>query len=201
MKTPTRFTALGYLFFIALGLISCHRDEIPQYTLELTQGDGTRESYTFFAGGMLLVRDGDKHLVIKTTDGNSKEEIGLDVTSYTMAEDTTKRELTIQKSGTNNQRISLTKSALLDPAGTVQINLQSVTMQKQATQNPKGKCKGNCCEAKCFSLWCCVDPDECKNVPCDCKPPSGCPGPPSGTVTAFVMELFRSGKDMMVFKI
>ena len=200
MKSPTFSIAAATLASCLLLFTACHRDETPQYTIEFTQGDGTRESYTITTGNTLLVHDGDRQIVVKTVSSDNKDELGLDVTSYSIVQDTLKGEHTIQKSGSSSQRISLTKSTLLDPASTVQINLQSIVMAKAATTNPKGACKGICCEAKCFSLWCCADPDECKNVPCDCKPPGACPGAPSGTVTAHVLELFKSGKDLMVFK-
>jgi hypothetical protein len=186
------------LFFLVL-CTACHQSEVQQYTVELTQGDGTRESYNLVEGGLLLVYDGEMNHIVKIDSVVTSDDLGLNVTSYSVAHDSIKGEYTIQKTGATKQRISLTKSALLDPGGTVQVNLQSISTVK-ATQNPKGKCMGNCCEAKCFSLWCCADPDECKDVPCDCKPPSGCLVTHTVIQPSHFFEVHHSGKDMMVFK-
>jgi hypothetical protein len=191
-------SALAIVFYLLL-CTACHQNEVQQFTVELTQGDGTRESYNMAAGGLLLVYDGEMHHVVNMDSVVANDELGLDVTSYSVAHDTIKGEYTVQRTGATRQKISLTKSALLDPGGTVQVNLQSVSTVK-ATQNPKGKCRGNCCEAKCFSLWCCVDPDECKDVPCDCKPPSGCLVTHTVISASQFFELHHSGKDMMVVK-
>ena len=173
------------------------RTTVQHFTVELTQGDGTRENYTMIPGGLLVVHDDDMHVVAKAVPGNENE-LALEVTRYNVTLDSARREYTIQKAGISNQRISLTKSALLDPTGNVQVNLQS--MQKQATQNPKGACKGICCEAKCFSVYCCADPDECKNVPCDCKPPAGCLVTHTALQATHFFELYRSGKELVVVK-
>ena len=180
-------------------LTSCHHDQVQQFNVDLLQGDGTKESYAMYAGSMLLVNDGDMHVVAKVTNG-SKDELELQVTRYTVTRDTSKREYMIQKAGSSSNKIAMKKITLLDPNGRVQVNLQSVAMIDTG-RHPVGACQGNCCEAKCFSTFCCSDPDECKNAPCDCKPPANCPGQPSGGQQAsHFFELFLSGKDMMAFK-
>lgn len=199
MKLTTYSLSSLLLLSSLLFITACQREEIPQFTLELTQEDGTRENYILGTGNMLLVYDGDMRMVVKTTGVDSDEELGLEVTTYSLSRDTVNNAYTITKTGNTTQRITLTKSALLDPAGTVQVNLQSVT-RIQATQNPKGKCKGNCCEAKCFSLWCCADTEECKDVPCDCKPPSGCLVTHTVIQPANYFDLYASGKDALVVK-
>jgi len=198
MKTPIFSTVSSLLLFFILLFMACRSEQVQQFNVDLKFGDGTKESYAMFPGSMLLVHDGDMHVVVKAVSGN-KDELELQVTRYTIALDSVKRERTIQKAGVNTKKISTTKNALLDPAGTVQVNLQSVAMIDTG-RRPKGACGGNCCEAKCFSTFCCTDPDECKSVPCDCKPPSNCPGQPSPDQTAHFFELFLSGKDVMVFK-
>jgi len=147
---------------------------------------------------MVLVNEGNTHVIAKAISGNDKE-LELQVTRFTVTQDTIKRAHTIQKAGATTNKISMAKSALLDPSGTVQVKLESVAMIDTG-RRPRGACQGNCCEAKCFSTFCCSDPDECKNVPCDCKPPSNCPGQPNPDQTAHFFELFLSGKDVMVFQ-
>ena len=186
-------TIMGILFILA-----CGQKKVQQFTIELTQSDGSKETYTMGAGSMLQVNDGDMHVVAKVITGN-KDELDLQVNRYTLTQDTMKKELTVQQSGTATNKIAMAKSSLLDPNGRVQVKLVSMAMIDTGN-GPVGACKGNCCEATCFSTFCCVDPDECKNAPCDCKAPSGCPGQPSPTQTAHLFELFMSGKNMMAFK-
>jgi hypothetical protein len=150
------------------------------------------------AGSMLLVNEGDMHVVAKLVSGKGNE-MELQVTRYTITHDTIKGAHTIQKADGSTAKFAKAKSALLDPTGTVQVKLESMAMIDTG-RGPKGACKGNCCEAKCFSTFCCSDPDECKNVPCDCKPPSNCPGQPNPDQTAYFFELFQSGKDMIIFQ-
>lgn len=196
MKPQSISIPLYILVSCMVFCMSCHHVQVQQFTVELTQGDGTRESYAMTVGSLLLVNDSDMHVVAKTINGDEGE-LELEVTRYTVTQDTVKGEYTIQKSGVSNQKISLTKSALLDPTGNVQVNLQSVA---KANNNPKGACKGICCEAKCFSTYCCADPDECKNVPCDCKPPAGCLVTHTALQATHFFEMYRSGKEMMVVK-
>jgi len=198
MKPQSFSSFLSILLFCTLPFMACHHEHMQQFTVDLQQSDGTKESYAMFAGSMLLVNDGDMHVVAKVVGGN-KDELELQVTRYTVARDTINRAYTIQKVRTSTTKISLANNAMLDPMGGVQVNLQSVAMIDTGNR-PVGACQGNCCEAKCFSTFCCSDPDECKNTPCDCKPPSNCPGQPTGPQASHFFELFMSGKDMMVFK-
>jgi hypothetical protein len=193
MKAPFLIFALASALTFSA---ACHREQETQFVIELTQGNGTRENHTLTVGSLMLVHDGEMHVIAKLLSG-SDDGIELEVTNYSVTEDTTRREYTVQKTGVNIQQISTTNSALLDPSGNVQINLQS--MQK-ANKDPKGACKGICCEAKCFSVWCCADPDECKNVPCDCKAPPGCLTTHTAIWASQFFELERSGKEVMVFK-
>jgi hypothetical protein len=177
---------------------ACHHTLVQQFAVELTKGDGTRERYVMAPGSMLLVHDGDMHVVAKAIK-RDKDALELEVTRYTTTQDTVKGEFTIQKSGLSNQRISLTKSALLDETGNVQVNLQSM-VNVDTGKGPKGACQGKCCEAKCFSTYCCADPDECKDVACDCKPPAGCLVTHTALQATHYFEMYRSGKDLMVVK-
>lgn len=199
MKTPLLiFPLFGILFCLTL-LTSCRHEQVQEFTVDLTYSDGSTDSYKMYAGSLLLVNEGDMHVVAKVVSGDEKE-MKLEVMRYTISQDSNKAEHTIRRTGANTYRMLLAKNELLDPAGTVQVKLQSMAMINTGT-GPVGACKGNCCEAKCFSTFCCSDPDECRNVPCDCKPPSNCPQPPTGGQTAAqFFELFQSGKETMVFK-
>jgi hypothetical protein len=198
MKTPFFSTALSFLLFYTILFMSCGHKHVQQFTVDLQYSDGSKESYAMYAGSMLLVNHGDMHVVAKVISGNDKE-LELQVTRYAVTLDSVKKAHTIQKAGTNTNKISLAKSDLLDPAGTVQVTLNSVAFIDTG-RRPKGACQGNCCEAKCFSTFCCTDPDECKNAPCDCKPPSNCPVPPTNPQASHFFELFLSGKELMVFQ-
>ena len=198
MKPQSLSKTLSILIGCMVLCMSCHRVLVPQFAVELTQRDGTRDSYDMTVGSLLLVNDGEMHVVAKAIAGD-EDELELEVTRYTITPDTVKGEYTIQKSGARNQRISLTKSALLDPTGNVQVNLQSMA-KVDTGKGPKGACLGNCCEAKCFSTFCCADPYECKDVPCDCKPPAGCVVTHTALLAKHFFELYRSGKEMMVVK-
>ena len=190
------FTLLLCVFlFLACG----KKEQVRQFTVELSFRDGSKESYPMLPGSVIYVHDGPMQLMAQAGQG-TQDELEMQVTTYTVATDTVKKESTVRKEGSSAKKLSVSKHELLDPAGTVQVTLSSVAMVNTGN-NPKGACKGNCCEAKCFSTWCCSDPDECKNVPCDCKPPSNCPGQPTPDQTALFFEIFRSGKDVMVFKI
>ena len=197
MKAHSFSFVLSVMLFCMTLFTSCHHDQLPQFNVDVIQGDGTKESHAMFAGSMLLVNDGDMHFVAKVANG-SKDGLELQVTRYTVSRDTSKREYVIQKAGSSTSRISMKNNTLLDPNG-LQISLQSVAMIDTG-RHPVGACQGNCCEAKCFSTFCCSDPDECKNAPCDCKPPSNCPGQPTPPQAVHFFELFMSGKDMMAFK-
>jgi len=197
MKTPIFSTVLSILFFCMM-LMACGHKQAPQFNVVLQYGDGNKDNYAMVPGSMVLVNEGNTHVIAKAISGNDKE-LELQVTRFTVTQDTIKRAHTIQKAGATTNKISMAKSALLDPSGTVQVKLESVAMIDTG-RRPRGACQGNCCEAKCFSTFCCSDPDECKNVPCDCKPPSNCPGQPNPDQTAHFFELFLSGKDLMVFQ-
>ena len=197
MKTPLLSTVLSVMF-CTLMFMACRPEQVQQFNVDLQYSDGTKESYAMFPGSIILVHQGDMNAVVKAISGNDKE-LELQVTRYTVTLDSIKRERTIQKAGAKNEKLSVAKKTSLDPTGNVQVNLQSVAMMDTG-RRPKGACGGNCCEAKCFSTFCCTDPDECKSVPCDCKPPSNCPGQPTPDQTAHFFELFLSGKDVMVFK-
>ncbi|HZV68606.1 MAG TPA: hypothetical protein VFG10_03650 [Saprospiraceae bacterium] len=198
MKTQFFSTVLSVMLCCMVFLMACRHEKAQQFNVDLQYSDGSKESYAMYEGSTLLVNDGDMHVVAKVKSGNENE-LELEVTRYTITHDSIKREHTIQKAGANTNKISKAKNTALDPTGTVQVNLQSMAMIDTGRQ-PKGACKGICCEATCFSVWCCYDVEECKNAPCDCKSPSNCPGQPSGGQTAALFELFKSGKDMMVFK-
>jgi hypothetical protein len=198
MKTPIFSTIFCVVLFSTLLFTACRHEQVPQFNVVLQNGDGSKESYAMFAGNMLLVNEGDMHVVAKVIGGN-KDELELQVSRYSITHDSIKGAHTIQKAGTSTQKIAMAKNGLLDPTGTVQVKLESIAMIDTG-RGPRGACQGNCCEAKCFSTFCCSDPDECKNVPCDCKPPSNCPGQPNPDQTAHFFELFQSGKDLMVFK-
>jgi len=197
MKTPFFSTILSALLFCMLWM-ACGHKHVQQFNVVLQYSDGSKDNYAMMAGSMLAVNEGNLHVVAKAVSGNDNE-MELQVTSYTVTVDSVKKAHTIQKAGTSNNKLSKAKSALLDPTGTVQVNLESVSLIDTGRQ-PKGACQGNCCEAKCFSTFCCIDPDDCKNVPCDCKPPSNCPGQPNPDQTAHLWQLFLSGKDLMVFQ-
>ena len=196
MKTPLFSSVVRILLFCPVLLIACRHEQVKQFSVDLHYGDGTKESYTMVEGSMLQINEGDLHVIAKVKSG-TKDELELEVTRFTVTHDTIKKAHTVQKTGTNTNKLAMTKSALLDPAGGVQVQPQSMALVNTGNQ-PKGACKGICCEAKCYSTWCCSDPDECKNVPCDCKPPSNC-GPQPDVVAAQFFELFNSGKDVMVF--
>lgn len=198
MRTQFNPTVLSVILSCMLLLIACRHEQIQQFTVDFHYGDGSKESYAMFAGSTLLVHEGDMHVIAKVLSG-SKDELELEVTRYTVTHDTIKEEHTIQKAGTNTQKISMTKQAMLDTAGGVQVQPQSMAMIDTG-QGPKGACKGNCCEAKCHSIFCCADPDECKNVPCDCKSPPNCNVTHTALQATHFFEIFRSGKDLMVVK-
>jgi hypothetical protein len=149
-------------------------------------------------GSMFYVHDGDKHVIAKTTSGNENE-LNLDVTHYAIKRDSLQREYTIQKQGSENHKIEKGTRALLVPGGYVHATFQSMAMIDTGNQ-PVGACKGVCCEATCFSVFCCGDSHECKNTPCDCKGPANCPSPQPNPQASHFFELFKSGKNEMVFK-
>ena len=186
---------------VCVGLLfACgEKKQVQQFNVVLSFRDGTKEAYPMLAGSVIYVHDGPLQLIAQAVKG-TENELELEVTSYTVATDTVKKESTVRKESAMTKKLSVSKNELLDQAGTVQVTLNSVNLVNTGN-NPKGACKGNCCEAKCFSTWCCSDPNECKDVPCDCKPPSNCPGQPLPDQTALFFEIFKSGKDVMVFKI
>ncbi len=198
MKTPIISTVLRVMLFTTVLFMACHHEQVQQFTIDLQYGDGTKESYAMVAGSMLLVNEGDLHVVAKIISG-SKNDMEMQVARYNMTHDSIKGMHTIQKVSANTNRFAMAKNSLLDPTGTVQVILQSMAMIDTG-RRPKGACQGNCCEAKCFSTFCCSDPDECNNVPCNCQPPSNCPGQPTGGQTSHFFQLFMSGKNMVAFK-
>jgi hypothetical protein len=198
MKTPLFSTASSVMLFCMFLFLGCTHKQVQQFNVGLQLSNGSKESHAMIAGSMLLVNDGDMHILAKVISGNETE-LELQVTRYTVTHDSIKRENTIQKAATNTAKITKSKNATLDPTSTVQVTLQSMAMIDTGN-GPVGACKGNCCEATCFSTFCCLDPNECKNAPCDCKAPSGCPGQTTGPQAVHFFELFQSGKDMMVFK-
>ncbi len=198
MKTQLSSTASGFILFCLVLFLGCTHKQVKQFNVDLQLSNGNRESHAMTAGSMLLVNDGDMHILAKVISG-TESELELQVTRYSVTHDSIKGENTIQKAASNTNKLTKSKNTTLDPSSTVQVTLQSMAMIDTGN-GPVGACKGNCCEATCFSTFCCIDPDECKNAPCDCKGPSNCPGQTTGPQAVHFFELFMSGKDMMVFK-
>lgn len=198
MKTQLFSTGLIIMLFGMILFMACRHEQMQQFTVSLVNIDGTKETYAMYAGSMLLVNEGDMHVVAKAVRGNETE-LELEVTRFTVTHDSIKGGYTIQKADANTNKISKAKNGLLNPAGGVQVQLESMAMIDTG-RRPRGACQGVCCEAKCFTLYCCSDPDECKNAPCNCQPPSNCPKPQPDAPASHFFELYLSGKDVMVFK-
>jgi hypothetical protein len=195
-------SSYNYYFTVFLCLVilaACRHEQAPQFSIDLQYSDGTKESHTMLTGSMLYINDGNLQAVLQAVSGTDKD-LELKISRYTVSSDSLSGEHTLQLAGTQTQKIATTENAMLDSTTSVQVSLQSVAMI-DIDRGPLGPCQAKCCEATCFSTFCCVDPLECKDVPCDCKPTGPCPGQPSGPLASHFFELFRSGKDVMVFKI
>ncbi len=189
---------LAHSFFASILFIACGPKKVQLYNVDVTLADGSKQSYAMHEGSMLLVHDGEVHTVTKVVNGN-EHELELQVTRYTVTHDSIKGENTISKTVANTNKITKGTPVALDPSGTAKVSLQTTTMGGERQGTTVG-CNGVCCEATCFSVYCCGDNGACKDTPCDCKGPSNCPGTQTALAAQY-FEVFRSGKDMMVFKI
>jgi len=177
---------------------SCGHSKSPEYTVSLTFPDGTTETHIMMKGSMLLINQGDQHLVAKAIDGTNNTLV-WQVARYGTTRDTLKRELTLKKMEATTTNLTMSKSTTVDPTGGVQVQLQSMAMIDPGKQ-PKGPCGGICCEATCFTVSCCGDVFECKNAPCNCKGPANCPGQDTNPQPSRFFDLYKSGNDVLVLK-
>lgn len=198
MKNSTLSTFLVMLVSITL-FLSCAQKEEMQLTVDLTYPDGTKESFPMVKGNMLLIHHGDQHYLAKAVN-ETDSTLSLEVTNYGIAMDSMRGERSVKKMGSATTNLSLNRKAMIDPSGTVHIELKSVARMDAGKTPPKGACAGVCCEATCYSVFCCGDSDECKNTPCDCKPTTACPGQDPTPSPARFFDMFLAGKDVMVLE-
>jgi len=198
MKAPINL----HLLLISCCMIICFacgkKNQTRQYTIDLMFADGTHETHQLVNGNMLYIHQGDQQYIVQVADG-SDSTMMLEVTNYGVTRDSMRNEQTIRKTGSSKSSLSLKRQTQLDPSGGVQVTVSSMAMIDTGRQ-PRGACKGKCCEATCFTMSCCSDPDECKNAPCNCTAPGPCPGQNPSPQASHFFELFKSGKELLVVK-
>lgn len=185
--------------FCLMMLTSCQKEQIPQYTIQLTLPDGTQETHVMMAGSTLMVRDSILHTMIKVMESQDST-MALEVTHYTTLMDTTTKEATIQKMESGEQRLRQNNSLSFPAGGKIKATVASM-MLIDPSKIPQGICQGICCTATCWSQICCGDEFECKNVPCKCDSPSNCPQPNPPSISSRVIEMYRDKMDRAVVRL
>lgn len=177
---------------------SCRDKQVKQYGITVTHPDGSTIRHTMVEGSLLFIHDGTRSIVAKATSA-SDSVLGFQVVHYSSLQEGNSKTFTIKKQKESKHTLALAKSTGFDLSGNVKVTLTSMAMIDTG-RRPRGACQGNCCEATCFSTFCCSDPDECKNAPCDCKPTTDCPGNEPTPQPSRFFELFRSGKETLLVK-
>ena len=139
-------------------LTSCQKEQIPQYTIQLTLPDGSQETHIMMAGSTMMVRDSGMHTMIKVMESQDST-MALEVTHYTTTMDTTTKEATIQKMESGEQRLRQNNSLSFPAGGKVKASVASMIMI-DPSKIPQGFCQGICCTATCWSTICCGDEFE-----------------------------------------
>lgn len=170
----------------------CQKPKIQQFNLTLSFPDGTTENHTLTENKLLLVQDGDEHIILKARNG-SKDTLLLQTVRYNMQTDSASGKKTIKR--LDDSSISLTGGRKVKAHTGSGVAISYTTMMMIDTgEGPLGGCLGNCCSATCFTTSCCWDAFECRDVPCDCKAPDNCPKP---MPAAHFFELFKNGSPLL----
>lgn len=183
------------LFYSVILMSGCRHEKTPHFVMDLVHRDGNVAHHSMPEGSLLLIMDGDRYSVVQPVSGNENE-LDLKMTQYTVRLDSIQNVHLLQQTGSQHQKWSRNKKVMLDPGGQVEVQYQVMAMMDTG-RRPIGACKGICCEATCFSVFCCGDQHECKNTPCDCKPSGDCPKPSTGVSASHFFDMFRSGKNQL----
>jgi hypothetical protein len=166
-----------FLMVTCFGWIAGHGQAVR---LKFTVPGQASEEVVVPMGALLVVDAGGTQYMIKPEAMHGdKVKIRSAQTSYHY--DVVSRAYAMHRLGVGTNYVMPNETVKLGGTTTMDVTFNGVAAI-QTRPDPKGACKGQCCTATCFSMFCCSDIHECSNTKCDCKPSGNCPKP-AGSAT------------------